>query len=248
MATIKNNSYLTARNNRAVENFKQSIVMTMASFSQSSIQKAAQLGLSKLVRGAKFNDYTGKLINSYQAAILTKGGMEERLQRRFGEVFDDSVPLGGFGKNKRVLGVGSGKIPIMLTSAGTTTIHHETSPRGDSGGHGFRIRNRRDAGESPDVRRMHMVNGLYEKSFPEGFGHLVSRIKGIAPPIKSGYWLVFDNGASNVTTDEGNLLQVVDSKGPRRHRVFPVGLNINLFGIGQQELKKSIARYKKRYG
>ena len=234
--------------------FRQDIVGTMVSFSRSTIQQAAQIGLDKITRHVGFNDYTGKLINSYQAAIITKGGMEERLQRKYGEVFDDTVPLRNLktrkvgNKERNVVGIGSSNNPIMLTSLGTANIHHETSPRGDSGGKGFRIRNRRDGGESPEVRRMHMVNGLYEKSFPEGFGFLVSRIKGIAPPISSGYWLVFDNGASNVRTETGDILtDVVDSHGPVKHRVFPKGIGINLFGIGEKEFKKAIARYKSRY-
>ena len=241
---------LMAKNNKAVGNFKRLLVGSMVSFSRSTIQQAAQMGLDQIVNSVGFNDYTGKLINSYQAAIITKGGMEERLQRQFGEVFDDRVPLsnlGKRGKKNNAVGVGGGKIPIMLTSLGTTKIHHETSPRGNNGGRGFRIRNRRDGGESPDVRRMHMVNGRYEKDYREGYGFLVSRIKGIAPPIKSGYWLVFDNGAANVSTERGNLLEIVDTQGPRRHRVFPAGLKFNLFGIGEKELKKTIARYKRKY-
>ena len=242
---------LTAQNSRAMSNFKQLLTASMVSFSRSTINQAAQIGLRQIVNNVGFNDYTGKLINSYQAAILTKGGLEERLQRRFGEVFDDSVPLGQTGLHPRALGVRSGRNPIMYTTTGITKIHHETVERGN-GGRGFKMRKRRDGGESPGVRRMHIVNGRFERDFPEGFGHLVTRIKGIAPPIKSGYWLVFDNGAANVNTSTAhggtaNLLQVVDSQGPRRHRVFPTGLNINLFGIGEQEMRKAIARYKKKY-
>jgi hypothetical protein len=204
----------------------------MVSFSRSTIQQAGAIGLKKLVRGAGFNDYTGKMINSYQAAILTKGGIEERMARA---------------KNTETTEKGinsTGRNPILMTSyglPGTTEISHENRTRA-----GFRIRKRRDGGESPEVRRGHIVNGKMEKSYGSGYGQYITRIKGIAPPISQGYWLVFDNGASNVRNKNSKYQSVaheVHSQGPIQHKVFPdKGLDLNLFGIGQQELKRAIAR------
>lgn len=249
MATMRNNSMLTARNNRAVKGFVNDIAITMTSFGRSTIQQAAKIGLRHLVHEAGFNDYTGKLVNSYQAAILTKGGIEERIakQNQLGRtvMFDQT--------GSHVMRVNS-KVPILMTSYGmdgTSSISHkQTSTRVTTTGKpmkGFRMHKRRDGGESPEIRRSHAINGKPEKTFSKGFGAITTRIRGIAPPISSGYWLVFDNGASNVTAANGkSLAQLVQEQGDRKHRVFPDYLNIDMFGIGQKELKRAIAA-RKRY-
>lgn len=248
MATTKNNSYLTARNNRAVKGFVNDIAITMVSFSRSTIQQAGDIGLKKLVRGAGFNDYTGKMINSYQAAILTKGGIEERIARQ--NQLGRTVNVSHLGvKPVR----GNSRVPILMTSygiKGTSDItHKQVSTHVTTTGKpmkGFPMHKRRDGGESPEVRRSHSINGKRENTYSKGFGMDITRIRGIAPPISSGYWLVFDNGASNVHVAGGmTLAELVENQGQVRHRVFPGELGINIFGIGQQELKRTIAAMKR---
>ncbi len=232
MATTRSNSVLTRQNSRAVRDFTSAVAGTMVSFSRNTIQQAGRIGLQKLVNQAGFNDYTGKLINSYQAAILTKGGIEERIGRA------KKTTSNEYGINA------TGRNAIMMTSygmPGTIPISHDRATGG------FRMRRRRDGGESPEIRKGHMVSGKLEKSFGKGYGDIITRIQGIAPPIQSGYWLVFDNGASNVTNKDDivSVAERVHTNGPVQHRVFPDRLNVDVFGIGQKELKRSIAAYKR---
>jgi len=234
---------MTAQNSRAMNRFKQDIVGSMVSFSRSTIQQAAKMGLQHMINQAGFNDYTGKLINSYQAAILTKGGIDERISRMRSGVWNER-------------GIFGGTTPIMITSygmPGTTSISHRTVTATNRAGKtykGFRMRVRRDGGESPDVRRLQKVWGNRESKYTKGFGHNITAIKGIAPPISSGYWLVFTNAAPyalSVHKGEGRDHRGRLVKGTP-HRVFPDrGADINLYGIAQQELKKAIARYKRKY-
>ena len=247
MATTRNNSALAVKNSRAVRNFTSAVTGTMVSFSRSTIQQAAKIGLQHMVNEAGFNDYTGKMINSYQAAILTKGGLEERVSRRF------HIPIGEVSIPNKISGLSGGRIPILLTSLGmpgVTDIHHRQKKGVTRSGKpmkGFPMQTRRDGGESPEIRKSHSINGRREREFREGFGSYITRIKSIAPPIAQGYWLVFDNGASNVRAGGTSLANLVDNQGQVRHRVFPKGIGVNLFGIGQQELKRSIAAHKRYF-
>lgn len=250
MATTRNNSALAAKNSRAVRNFTSAVTGTMVSFSRSTIQQAAKIGLQHMVHEAGFNDYTGKMINSYQAAILTKGGLEERVSRRFNIPLTDIAEVG---IPNKIAGLNGGRIPIMLTSLGmpgVTDIHHRQKngvTRSGKPMKGFPMQTRRDGGESPEIRKSHSINGRREREFREGFGSYITRIKSIAPPIAQGYWLVFDNGASNVRAGGTSLANLVENQGQVRHRVFPKGIGVNLFGIGQQELKRSIAAHKRYF-
>ena len=250
MATIRNNSALAAKNSRAVRNFTSAVTGTMVSFSRSTIQQAAKIGLQHMVHEAGFNDYTGKMINSYQAAILTKGGLEERVSRRFHIPLSD---ISEVGIPNKITGLNGGRIPIMLTSLGmpgVTDIHHRQKngvARSGKPMKGFPMQTSRDGGESPEIRKSHSINGRREREFREGFGSYITRIKSIAPPIAQGYWLVFDNGASNVRAGGTSLANLVDNQGQVRHRVFPKGIGINLLGIGQQELKRSISAHKRYF-
>ena len=252
MATTRNNSALAAKNSRAVRNFTSAVTGTMVSFSRSTIQQAAKIGLQHMVHEAGFNDYTGKMINSYQAAILTKGGLEERVSRRF------HIPIGEVSIPNKISGLSGGRTPILLTShdlkdkglVKISDIRHKQRKGVTRSGKpmkGFPMQTRRDGGESPEIRRSHSINGRKEVEFREGFGSYITRIKSIAPPIAQGYWLVFDNGASNVRAGGTNLADLVENQGQVRHRVFPKGIGVNLFGIGQQELKRSIAAHKRYF-
>ena len=206
----------------------------MVSTCRSSIKQAARVGLEQMVKEAGFNDYTGKMINSYQAAIITKGGIEERISKA------KKVESDEYGINT------TGRAPILMTSygmPGTISISHSDRTR-----KGFKIRNRRDGGESPEVRKGHMVNGKLEKSYGKGYGQYYTRLKGVRPRITKGYWLVFDNGASNVSNNGSNMsvAQEVDARGPSKHQVFPKGIDINLTRISQNELKRMLKIARKR--
>lgn len=240
---------LTARNNRAVKGFVNDIAITMTSFGRSTIQQAAKIGLRHLVHEAGFNDYTGKLVNSYQAAILTKGGIEERVKYQTGRGRTVIESERGIQKLGRPNGT-----PIVMTSygiEGTSKIHHRTKIGTNRSGRtykGFPMQKRRDGGESPEIRGMKKVWGRNESAYSKGFGAYMTRIKGIAPPISSGYWLVFDNPApyaQSVHKGEGYDHRGRLVKGTP-HRVFPTVIDgINLFGIGQKELKRTLAAMKR---
>lgn len=255
MATTRTNSALAAKNSRAVRDFTSAVTGTMVSFSRSTIQQAAKIGLQHMVHEAGFNDYTGKMINSYQAAILTKGGLEERVSRRFHIPLTDIAMVG---IPNKIAGLNGGRIPILMTSrdlkrakaVDIPDISHKQRRGVTQSGKpmkGFPMQTRRDGGESPEIRKSHSINGRREREFREGFGSYISRIKSIAPPIAQGYWLVFDNGAANVRAGGTNLADLVENQGSVRHRVFPKGIGVNLFGIGQKELKRSIAAHKRYY-
>ena len=232
MATTRNR-IVTTRNHLAVRNFAQKIEEAMISTCRSSIKQAAKIGLQEMVNGAGFNDYTGKTVNSYQAAIITKGGIEERIGKA------KKISADEHGINA------SGKSPILMTSygmPGTIQISHSDRTR-----KGFKIRNRRDGGESTDIRKGHTVNGLLEKSYGKGHGQYFTRIKGVKPRISKGYWLVFDNGAFNVKNKGSNVSvgEEIVKRGSVQHNIFPQGVDINLMRISQAELKRVLSRYKR---
>ena len=234
----------------------------MYGFSRSTITQAGKIGLRKLVEQAGFNDYTGKMINSYQAAILTKGGIEERIAKQTNA--GRTVSFSHLGSNATRV---NSRIPILMTSfglPGTIAISHKATSYTNAKGaslKGPKMRNRRDGGESPEVRHWGQINNGPESKFPKGFGGKITHLKGIAPPISSGYWLVFDNGASGVYStvwdkegqvgDAMPLSEHVHTQhrlyGGVQHKVFPEGLSVDLFGIGQQELKRSIAAHKRYF-
>ena len=253
---------LAAKNSKAVKEFLSDVKAVMHGFSRSTITQAGRIGLRKLVNRAGFNDYTGKMINSYQAAILTKGGIEERIAKQTSA--GRTVTFNNLGSNATRV---NSKIPILMTSyglPGTIEISHKSTKYTNSKGEeykGPKIRNRRDGGESPEVRRWGQINNGPESKFPKGFGHVITHLKGIAPPIKSGYWLVFGNGASGgystVWDKDGGvgyawpLAEHVHTQHKIhqgiQHKVFPDGDSVDIFGIGQQELKRALASMKRYY-
>ncbi len=64
-------NYKNVRGNTAINQFLGVAVGAVTSASLRAMQKVARRGVDNLVNNvAKFSDYTGVLINSYQAAIL----------------------------------------------------------------------------------------------------------------------------------------------------------------------------------
>lgn len=61
------------RNEAIINSFIGGIAYAAGAASELSMHSIARMGLRTLVDEAYFNDYTGVLINSYQAAVLSKG-------------------------------------------------------------------------------------------------------------------------------------------------------------------------------
>lgn len=254
MATTRNNGMLTAANSAAIRNFKDRVARTIHHTCVGTINDVMTVGLQKMVNEAGFNDYTGKLINSYQAAAISAGGIESRLARTGAKVthLGDVIEQRGFHSKA----VSYSKIPIFRTSfgmPGTTQISHRGEYVEINGKRkfAFRMRNRRDSGESPELRKAGYIDGKREKSFNHGFGDDITKLKGIAAPFSHGYWIVFTNGhpLANIVHTQHAMggMNGMQFKHAVQHKVFPDGgLDVNKFAIANKHMKTAIARAKRR--
>lgn len=183
--------YKTNRNDEAINDFLNEVVGAVRSGSFSSMQKIAQRGIDRLVDNvAGFSDYTGVLINSYQAAVMQHGKLNTNAKGgRYGSNFDaKGTPLrhgrGGKGntfKNSRgstilITSLGKG-IPISFRTEGNK-------------GKSFIIQKRRNPASREKIRNR------YRKSDTKpyfGHGMNTSNIRSYVPTVQIGYEVVFDN-------------------------------------------------------
>lgn len=172
------------KNNQAINEFLGDIVGTVTVGSAASMRKIAQRGIQRLVNNvASFSDYSGVLINSYQAAIITNGRLKTKAPSRYGYKgdFDMSGNVAAGHMRQGEFKNASGGTVVMTSygADGATKI----SRKGGS----IKIRKRRNP------RSLEILKRKKRKVRYEGYGWDLSRIKSYTPSVKEGIEVVFDN-------------------------------------------------------
>jgi hypothetical protein len=205
----------------------------------------ANRGIRNLVENvAGFSDYTGVLINSYQAAILTRGKFNYKYGSLTGD-FDargqglrrQNNPFNPKGYSDNVFKNGRGST-ILLTSfrtSGTTPISFWTEGR-----KGTQIRKRK--GRNPKSKPF--IRNRWSKRTKEyqGFGMKTEGLRSYNSNVRVGYEVIFDNPAPYAESVQ---------KHNAGSRVMPVGLASIMprglaISIASREISLVTNRHKKR--
>lgn len=221
MATTR--KFKSAKNNQAINAFLDVVVGAVRTGSNQAMQKIAQRGIDTLVRHvASFGDYTGEMINSYQAAILKNGNLPKG-----GGAFTTSGELRGTTTYERQFRGPKGDIKL-ITSYGKTTnpISYKSV---DRKGRSVAFRNDPKRNVNPDVAQS--IRMPRHKHY-QGFGRDITAIRSYNPTMKIGYEVVFNNptpyaqhvmennrgshvmpiGGSMVLLNRGTLVTITDSE------------------------------------
>lgn len=168
-------NYKNAKNNAAINNFLGAAVGAVTSASLRAMQKVAQRGVDNLVNNvAQFSDYTGVLINSYQAAILVNGNFDSVGKWTY---------LNEFRNAKRSI--------RMITSYhtnGTTPISFKTI---DNKGTSFARRKQRNPNSKPTIKNRYQrkaTGNMYK-----GYGRDLTTVRTHTPMSSLGIEVVFSN-------------------------------------------------------
>lgn len=186
------------QNEKELNKFLSDIIGATNQGSRRAMVAIAQRGIHRLINNvAGFSDYTGVLINSYQAAILTRGKFNYKYGSRTGD-FDargqglrrQNNPFNPKGYSDNVFKNGRGST-ILLTSfrtSGTTPISFWTEGR-----KGTKIIKRK--GRNP--RSKPFIRNRWSKRTKEyqGFGMKTEGLRSYNSNVRVGYEVIFDNPA-----------------------------------------------------
>lgn len=227
------------QNEREINRFLSNIITPTMQGTRNAMITIAQRGITRLVNNvAGFSDYTGVLINSYQAAILSKGKFNFKGRGSGGDF--DAIgqtirPYRVEGKNQ--FKNSSGGIVLMTSYGvdGTTGISFWTEGRQGRTIARRKWRNKRSKAS---------IRNYWKKRSKEyqGYGLKTSNIRAYTPTVRLGYEVVFDNPAPYAKT-----VQEINEGS----RVMPTGIaNIMNRGlavsIATNEIIKAHRRIKKR--
>lgn len=205
-------NYKSGRNQKVTNEFISDIVGAVRVGSASAMRKIAQRGIDRLVNSvAGFSDYTKVLINSYQAAVFTKGKLDtnpnyHRGMGAFRGDFDSSGEAnrsyGNVFRNRR------GGIVLITSYNSRNPITFKTVK---NKGKAFPITKRRNPKSKESIRNRYRrgARGPYL-----GYGRDMSKLRAYTPKVRLGYEVVFDNPTPYAEHVQQN------NKGSR---VMPVG-------------------------
>lgn len=235
MATTR--KFKPAKNNQAINAFLDIAVGAVRVGSMRSMQKIADRGIDTLTKHvASFADYTGEMINSYQAAILTNG----KLPR--GGNFNMSGQL--VGKTTHGLNTFLGpRGEIRLLTSYETTNNEISYKR-------VRVKNqvinrvakRNDPNRSVNPESNDTIRMPRSKHY-QGFGRDITQIRTYTPTARFGMEVVFNNPTPYAKT--------VMENNPGSH-VMPIGqasaiVNKSvLTSVTSSEIEKVVKRAKQR--
>lgn len=173
------------KNNKAINEFLGEVVGAVTVGTASSMRKVAQRGIQRLVNNvAGFSDYSGMLINSYQAAILTRGKLRTNAPSRYGYKGDfdlnGNVAMGHMKQGEFKNASGGTVVMTSYRANGTTKISRKDGGR--------LIRKRRNPESKEPLNRIIPGKILYE-----GHGWDLTKIKSYTPSVREGIEVVFDN-------------------------------------------------------
>ena len=227
------------QNEREINRFLSNIITPTMQGTRNAMITIAQRGIDRLVNNvAGFSDYTGVLINSYQAAILSKGKFNFKGRGHGGDF--DAIgqtirPYRVEGKNQFKNASGGTVLMTSYGVDGTTGISFWTEGR-----HGRTIARRK----LRNKRSKASIRNYWKKRSKEyqGYGLKTSNIRSYTPTVRLGYEVVFDNPAPYAKTVQEN------NEGSR---VMPTGIanimNRSLaISITTNEIIKAHRRIKKR--
>ena len=227
------------QNEREINRFLSNIITPTMQGTRNAMITIAQRGIDRLVNNvAGFSDYTGVLINSYQAAILSKGKFNFKGRGHGGDF--DAIgqtirPYRVEGKNRFKNASGGTVLMTSYGVDGTTGISFWTEGR-----HGRTIARRK----LRNKRSKASIRNYWKKRSKEyqGYGLKTSNIRSYTPTVRLGYEVVFDNPAPYAKTVQEN------NEGSR---VMPTGIanimNRSLaISITTNEIIKAHRRIKKR--
>lgn len=222
------------KNNQAVNEFLGDIVGAVTVGSATSMRKVAQRGIQRLVNNvAGFSDYSGMLINSYQAAILTRGKLRTNAPSRYGYKGDfdlnGDVAMGHMKQGEFKNASGGTVVMTSYRANGTTKISRKDGGR--------RIRKLRNLESKEPLKRIIPGKILYE-----GHGWDLTKIKSYTPQVREGIEVVFDN-----PTPYAQFVQKYNDGSV----VMPIGVAniVNrsiVVSITTQEIRKAVKNAKTR--
>lgn len=233
MGKIRKN-YKNAKGNKAINEFLGVVVGAVNSGSLNAMQKVARRGVENLVNNvAKFSDYTGVLINSYQAAIIVRG------QMGVGKDFNLSGDvIGRGGRNEFRNGQNSVRLITSYNINGTTPISFKTV---ENKGTSFAKRKERNPQSKRTIPNRYKFRA--KGSAYKGYGRDLTALRTYTPASNLGIEVVFNNPtpyANHVATQNaGSTVMPVGSAA----RIVPQGIIIS---ITDAEIYRAVEKAKKR--
>lgn len=250
--------------NRQINEFLSAAVGCALGATKRSINLIARRGLEILVDSNNYADYTGVLRNSYQAAMIENGNVEQTLMQITGVTKSGgsviALPESNKDSNAKNTFGNRGKI-IILTSEGldgTVEISIPKTPMIDKRKNGRspksppKIHNRwAKMSKARDALRKsrQMGRGRKLQARQHGYGRVITQLKGMQNLNPMGYTIVFSNPTPY--TEFLNSLSGKSKSGKinKKGQVIPLGLaNAQLkplaITITKQEIADSIKRAK----
>lgn len=240
MAKVRN---YKGKNEKEINKFLSDIIGATSQGSRRAMTSMAQRGIQRLVNNvAGFSDYTGVLINSYQAAIYQNGQFRIRGGKHIDGYRGDFSTSGDALRNYDSVYRNSSGSVILLTSYGV-------GPKG-SRGNPISFRTVKNKGKA--IAKSYGRNSSSKPEIPnywkkrtkeyQGYGRKTANIKSYTPSIKFGFEVVFDNPTPYAMKVQQN------NKGSR---VMPTGVANIMNGslalsITSSEISKEFQKAKKR--
>lgn len=181
------------RNEREINAFLSDIITPTMMGTRNAMLTIAQRGINRLVNNvASFSDYTGVLVNSYQAAIISKGKFNFKGRGPGGDfdaIGQTRRPYRVQGKNQFKNASGGTVLMTSYGVEGATDVSFWTEGR-----HGQSIARRK---QRKNKRTKASIRNYWKKRTKEyqGYGLKTTNIRSYVPSIKWGYEVVFDNPA-----------------------------------------------------
>lgn len=231
---IKRTYKNTRENNRAINEFLGTVVGAVRSGSLNAMQKIARRGIDTLVnKVATFSDYTGVLINSYQAAVVVNGNWGT------GNNFNGSgdVIAKGSGNEFR-----NGQKSVRLVTSygvvGTTPISFRTIGNAKESFAKRKERNPKSAATIPNRYKTRHQGSSYK-----GYGRDITAIKAYMPAQNLGIEVIFNNPTPYANTvNETNAGSTVMPLGGAA-QILPAGTAI---AITDSEIWRAVRRYQQK--
>lgn len=237
MATTR--KFKSAKNNQAINAFLDIVAGSVRVGSLNAMQKIAARGIETLTRHvATFGDYTGEMINSYQAAVLTNGKLVKEGKYLHEGAFTARGQVRGETAYEHVFKGPKGDIRV-ITSYGTTknAISYKSA---DRKGRSVALRNDPYRRVNPEVKQsIRMPRGRHY----QGFGRDLTGLKTRTPSVQTGIEVVFSNPTPYAKT-------VMERN--RGSHVMPIGGAMEIVGrnafvsITGAEIRKVVQRAKRK--
>ena len=233
MGIIRRN-YKNVKGNKAINEFLGTVVGAVRSGSLNAMQKIARRGVEHLVNNtAKFSDYTGVLVNSYQAAIVVNGKWATGGDFNLG-----GEAIGRGGMNEFRNGNKSVRLVTSYDINGTTPISFKTIKNKGTSFAKRKERNPNSKSSIPNRYQRHQTGKAYK-----GYGRDITAIRAHSPAATLGIEVLFSNPtpyANHVAKNNaGSTVMPVGGAA----RMLPRGVVVS---ITDAEIYRAVQRAKKR--